>query len=508
MLEFGTAGIRGILGNKKENLNKKHVYRIIDGYARYLLKYFPNVKKDGIVIGRDNRNMSFIFLKLAAKILAKNYKIKVYSSKIPLATPFISYATKKLRATGAINITASHNPKEYNGIKLYNQTGAQILPNEVKLITPFFKNYHLIKNNLSNKKISFDNKRVINIDYLIDKYVKDVSSILGEYKNDKKIEIAFSPLHGTGSIIMPKIEKMTDIKVHYVKEEMKNSKFFHYAFNPNPEVKSAYDNLIKLMENKNLKYGLVSDPDADRVGLVEKLDNNEFYYFTGNELATIIFNQLVEKQYFKNTSALIYSFVSTNLPAIIAQKNNLNTEIIPTGFKWVGPKIDQYLPKTNNFQAFAFEESYGSLIDYNISYDKDAFQSIIAVIKMLQENSKLSFYQKLQDIYRKYGYVKSKVISINFNTFDKVKLNEYLNNFKSLKFELEIDTIIDYRKGYKDINPENMIQIFFKNKSWVSLRPSGTEPKIKLYIFSINNDEKQAEKILRYLEQTSYDLFK
>ncbi|MGZ9432440.1 phospho-sugar mutase [Mycoplasma sp. 613B] len=502
MLEFGTAGIRGKLGNKESELNTKHVYRIIDGYARYLLKNFANVKQQGVVIGRDNRNKSFIFLKLATQILSKNYGIKVYTSKQPIATPVVSFLIKQKQAIGGINITASHNPKEYNGIKIYNKFGAQILPDEVKKLIPFFKKYNKINNNLNTKKINF-NKKVICIDKYLPVYVQEISRIFSNNLFDNNLKIAYSPLHGTGSQVIKLIEKQTSVKFLKVESEMKNSKHFNFVSYPNPEEKSAYINLIDLMKRNKIKYGILTDPDADRIGFVEQLSNNEFYYFTGNELATIIFNFLVEENYYKENDLLIYSFVSSNLPSIIANKHNIKSQIIPTGFKWVGPEINKYKEKSH---IFAFEESYGSLINSDISFDKDAFQSLILILNILSKKRNISFLEELNNIYKKYGFIFSKVVSIELNSMEPSKINSYLESFLKINFSLKISKIIDYRKGYNNI-VENMVQIFFENNSWAALRPSGTEPKIKLYIFSLEKNKSEAQNNLDKILKQAKEIF-
>ncbi|VEU59520.1 phosphohexomutase domain-containing protein [Mesomycoplasma neurolyticum] len=507
MLVFGTAGMRGILGSGIDKLNIKHVYRVVDGFALYLLKKYPNIKKEGIVLGRDNRSKSLVFLKLAANILSKKHKIKVYTTKSHLATPILSFAIKFLKAKAGINFTASHNPKEYNGIKIYNHLGAQCLPAEVEKILPFIKPYESINKRITNKKLNF-NKKNININFIKNIYIENLKKLQIQKENtEKKLEFVYSPLHGTGSDVMKDFFKNINVNVFYVEQEMKNSTKFHYATNPNPELESAYFNTTKLMQEKNIKYGFITDPDSDRVGVVEKIDNS-FYYFTGNELATIIFHYLVENNYLNSKNGLlIYSFVSSNLPHLIAEKNNIKVEIIPTGFKWVAPKIEKHKHQTKDLKIFAFEESYGSLIDYNLAYDKDAFQSIRVLIEMLKNKNNFSLLKELHSIFAKYGYVKSKINSLVFDTQNTILLNKYFKKLLEINFSLEIDNIIDYRQGFQDIEPENMIQIFFKNKSWLALRPSGTENKIKVYLFSIDLNEQKAIETLELLDKGIKKLF-
>lgn len=500
MLEFGTAGIRGVLGHLPNQLNENHVKRVIFGYAKYLLKQFPDVRQQGIVIARDNRQKSLQFANISARILA-NFGIKVFIFKDICPTPIVSFAIKQLKACGGIMITASHNPAEYNGIKIYNKLGFQILPDQVAKITNFFENYQkFTTKNISSKALPFSRK-IVKVDYLIDNYINQLLELI-PFKSSQSQNYIYSPLHGTGGQVVKKIAQKIKLNLKFVEKQMAKSTKFHFASSPNPEDKKAFELMQKQMEEENLQYGFVSDPDSDRLGIVEK-KGNQFYYFNGNEMATLIVDFLIKQNYLNNNSQLITSFVSSSLPTLIAKSIGCQTEIIPTGFKWVADKI---LSKPNS-TSFAFEESYGSMIFPQLSLDKDALQIIVFFWKMLSEKP-ISLVEQLEKIYEKYGFPTSVVHSLTFNDEQFSHLNEYLEQFSKLKFDYPIAQIIDYRLGFEDIHPENMIKIIFENNSWVAMRPSGTEPKLKIYVFSIDVDKNQSKIINQSILTKVKSIFK
>ncbi|WP_027332658.1 phospho-sugar mutase [Mycoplasmopsis gallinarum] len=495
-LDFGTAGIRGILGKEPYQLNYFHVARVIDAYAQYLRAQYG--KKASVVIGRDNRKMSCSFSKLAAYIL-DSYQIKVWYVKDIAATPFISYLTKIKKASGAINFTASHNPKNYNGIKLYNHFGAQCLPEEIDAIKKYFKDYEWYQTNFKLpqninlahlKNLNWTSKRDL------DNYVTEVANLgINIIPN---VKIAYSPLHGTGSKIMPLLLTklgFTKVNNQFVNaflspEQMKIDRHFKTIDYPNPEYAEAYNYVKKLGLKHQADLLLLSDPDSDRVGL-SVWNGKEYVNLNGNETALLIFYFLNQTNFYKNKNDLflVYSFVSSNLPSLIATKHNIKSIEVPTGFKWIAKIINEN--KQDNF-AFGFEESYGSLINSNIANDKDAFQSIALIIKMASyyKNQNLNLLDVLNSIYEEFGYVSSE--TLNFDIDDNFDLNQTIDKFINLNLKEEFN-IEDYRNR-NDFMKSQMIKLKFNDNSWIAMRPSGTEPKIKFYIFAFGKDENEANK--------------
>lgn len=495
-LDFGTAGIRGIVGDGIEFLNEIHVARVFDAYARYLIDNIKDAKKRGIVIGRDNRIKGKIFSTIAYKILT-SYGIKVIFNNKMLATPFISYLTRKRKAAGAINITASHNPKEYNGIKLYDENGCQLLPKDVNLLKKYFKNYYDYQNFLlfdyENEIKNFKNDKFVLLitenDY--NDYVNEILKINFDQQNLTNIKIVYSSLHGTGYDFIKRLFDKEKTNLYYEQNEIIEDENFSYVKNPNPESKLAFTNTINLLNEKKADIILVTDPDSDRVGVVIK-NNDDYILLNGNETAILITEYLInyKKRDDKEKYYLIYSFVSTSLPSKMCLENNIESYITETGFKWIGNKIDE-LSKQNKKFFFAFEESFGSLIIDDLVHDKDAIQAlyVLAIIASKAKEKNQSLLDQLDNIYKKYGYMNAK--SMSFDLKDEKQLKNIQEKFKNLNFENA--KFIDYNDGISYIEPSNMYTYLFNdNLSWVSLRPSGTEPKIKLYIHIINKDKQKS----------------
>lgn len=488
-LDFGTAGIRGIIGEGPSRLNYGYVEQIADGIVQYLKS--QNESEKLVVIGRDNRLMSYEFSVYFANLLTKNGINVLFNEEIS-PTPFVSYLILKHKADLGINITASHNPAEYNGIKLYNNKANQLLPEEVLELKKYFKKYYEIK---SFNDIELNKNSYLHLVSQEDKndYIEKVVNIANLSKNIKKIsnlKIVYSPLHGTGIYFVPTILNKIYAEGSYLfadKHMVKDSNFT-YAKKPNPELKEVFDELIKTAKDKNIDLLLVTDPDSDRVGVAVK-HNNEFILLNGNETALIIFNYLVENNFYKKNSSLIYSFVSSPLLANISELNNIDVYEVPTGFKWIGDVIN----KNNLCSVFAFEESYGSLIEPSLARDKDAIQSVVALSFIASELKKqnINLIEYLEKIYQKYGYIQSETISYEFNEIQKI--NSIRNNFPKLEFYEDSFEIKDYK--YEEISSD-MIKITLKDKSTISYRPSGTEPKIKFYIYAYGITKNEAlEKI-------------
>ncbi len=489
-LEFGTAGIRGILGEDENNLNETHIIRIIEGFSCYLISNFKNVQNLAIVVGRDNRRKSKRFSEIAASILSKHNIIVLYNKDIA-PTPFISYAIRKLGAMGGVNITASHNPKEYNGVKLYDGEGCQLLPNAtVKLLT-YFKPYDFY----TNTNISFQtNKFIIPITKkLMNSYLFEVKKVGGPINDLSNIKVAFTPQHGTGAKPVKELFHQLKVQAFFEEREMIEDAEFTYAPNPNPESKESFDNVMITAKKNDCDIILVTDPDSDRVGAAIK-HNNKYQIITGNEMGTLIFDYLVNriKTTKLNEYYLVYSFVSSSLPRKIAEAKGLKHYVTETGFKWIGATIEN-IKKVGKEQKFlfAFEESYGSLIDENICRDKDAIQSIVILTKMASfyKRNNQDLIEVLEDIYSKYGFVETGAIILNINS--KNHLSKIKKSFKNLS--IKHATFLDYNAGIRLINPSDMLAYEFDDGSWISLRPSGTEPKIKIYLFFISKTKNGAK---------------
>ena len=502
-LEFGTAGIRGVVGNDINNLNEAHAASIFEAYAKYINDNFVDKEKI-VVIGRDNRIKGKQFSIIASNILT-SYGIKVYFNNQMLATPFISFLIKNKKAIGGINITASHNPKEYNGIKLYNKFGYQMLPDEISKIKRYLEKYENYQHYLnSNVELNRSNL-ILNIDDNdYENYVNKILELNLQNIDLSNIKIVYSPLHGTGYKYVKKIFDKLNVNVVYQQNEIIEDENFTYVESPNPEYEIAYKNCIKLAQKENADLILVTDPDSDRIG-VSFIDDKQFKFINGNENAILITDYLLnnKKNESRNKQFLIYSFVSTSLPSQMCKQNGIDSFVTETGFKWIGQKIEQLKDQNRNL-FFAFEESYGSLIDDSISLDKDAIQGVllITIIASLAKKENLNLGDKLEQIYSKYGFMKAK--SFSFDLKDKDQLEIIKNKFKNINFDSA--NFLDYSKGIRNIEPNDMLSYeFIDSLNWVSLRPSGTEPKFKIYIHVVEKTKIDSEKKFEQIYQIIKD---
>lgn len=502
-LEFGTAGIRGVVGNDINNLNEAHAASIFEAYAKYINDNFVDKEKI-VVIGRDNRIKGKQFSIIAANILT-SYGIKVYFNNQMLATPFISFLIKNKKAIGGINITASHNPKEYNGIKLYNKFGYQMLPDEISKIKKYLEKYENYQHYLNSNVELNQSNLILNIDDNdYENYVNKILELNLQNIDLSNIKIVYSPLHGTGYKYVKKIFDKLNVNVVYQQNEIIEDENFTYVENPNPEYEIAYKNCIKLAQKENADLILVTDPDSDRIG-VSFVDDKQFKFINGNENAILITDYLLnnKKNESRNKQFLIYSFVSTSLPSQMCKQNGIDSFVTETGFKWIGQKIEQLKDQNRNL-FFAFEESYGSLIDDSISLDKDAIQGVllITIIASLAKKENLNLGDKLEQIYSKYGFMKAK--SFSFDLKDKDQLDIIKNKFKNINFDSA--NFLDYSKGIRNIEPNDMLSYeFIDSLNWISLRPSGTEPKFKIYIHVVEKTKIDSEKKFEQLYQIIKD---
>ena len=502
-LEFGTAGIRGVVGNGINNLNEAHAASIFEAYAKYINDNFVEEEKI-VVIGRDNRIKGKQFSIIASNILT-SYGIKVYFNNQMLATPFISFLIKDKKAIGGLNITASHNPKEYNGIKLYNKFGYQMLPDEISKIKKYLEKYenyqHYLNSNVELNKTNL----ILNIDDNdYENYVNKILELNLQNIDLSNIKIVYSSLHGTGYKYVKKIFDKLNVDVIYEQNEIVEDENFTYVENPNPEYEIAYKNCIKLAQKENADLILITDPDSDRIG-VSFVDDKQFKFINGNENAILITDYLLNNKKNETTKKqfLTYSFVSTSLPSQMCKQNGIDSYVTETGFKWIGQKIEQMKYK-NQHLFFAFEESYGSLIDDSISLDKDAIQGVllIAIIASLAKKENLNLGDKLEQIYSKYGFMKAK--SFSFDLKDKTQLEIIKNKFKNINFDQS--NFLDYSKGIRNIEPNDMLSYeFIDSLNWVSLRPSGTEPKFKIYIHVVEKTKIDSDNKFEQLYQIIKD---
>lgn len=484
-IEFGTGGMRGLIGPGPNRINSVTIGRATAGYADYLLNEVVGTKKS-VIIGYDNRMYSREFALLAGEILsAKGIKAFVFDKLT--ATPVLSYSVRIMKAVGGIMITASHNPKEYNGFKIYDSTGCQFLPDEVAKVKRYIDEYNEVYTFEQSEKSLF-----LQDETLEDRYVSEFESFTST--EEKNLTIGYSPHHGTGGRVMKKIlSKYGFTKTIFVNEQYPEDPEFTNSKNPNPESPDAFDLLIEYGKKNDLDLLLTTDPDADRLGAYYRDKDMNYVRLTGNSIGAILCLYIIENS---NPEDLHYkyivkSIVSSNLGRCIADKYGVESVEVLTGFKYIGDVINQKGSK--NF-LLGYEESFGYLFN-PITRDKDGVQVglLLAVIanKLKTKNKTLGDY--LDEIYKTHGYYYEDLISIELDPLNWKKQSE--NFFEVLKKDFsEFSSIIeDYEMGVQlnkmtneysvlSFPREKVIKYSFYDNTWLCIRPSGTEPKFKIYI--------------------------
>ncbi len=508
-ISFGTAGLRGILAPGPANMNIITVAKVTIGLANYLKNENNNEDKDILVaISSDPRNMSKEFVNLIISILAKN-NIKTITYDDIKPTPMLSYLVRKFNCNAGIMITASHNPKEYNGYKVYNKEGAQLNLEQSDLVTKEINKVdYPFNTTLEDIQSLIDSKICTIIDESFDTtYLNDISSVI-KTNEDKNIKIVFSSEHGTTYKILPKAFKFFGFKnIIEVKEQNYPDPNFSNTKSANPEEKEAYELSIDYANDNNGDIIIVNDPDGDRLGVVFKDKKNTYQYLSGNQTGALMIDYLIKRDLLKD--GIIYqTIVTSNLGSNIAKANNIKVKETLTGFKFIGEQIE--LNKSDKL-IFAYEESYGYLINACVR-DKDAIQSSLLIAEManyyLEKNQTLDLV--LEELYNNYGYFYDVTKSISLSGIEGMKkINNIMNFYKNNNIKsfdnFEVENKIDYNESQNGLPKANVIKFLLKDLGWVVFRPSGTEPKLKIYICikstSINESKNITDKVYKEIEK-------
>lgn len=452
MILFGTGGIRGIM--REGEFDDKAVAVASKGVANYMK--MNNLKN--VLIAYDTRNNSEKFAKISASVFSGE-GLKAYLFQEPVPTPVLSYGVRKLKMDMGIVITASHNPPEYNGYKVYTSNGVQAVPEVTDILT------ELVKKAWEEPITAIERYNYVSKDVLED-YIKECAQLIN-IKLDG-LKVVYSPLHGTGARFVPNLLRMLGAEVIEVTEQMEHNGNFPTAKSPNPEDDRALELLREYMEKYSVDLGMATDPDADRVGIVYK-----GVRLTGNQVGILLSNKLIGdyKASGKNSGMLIKTIVSTNMVIPMCQENNVQLFEVPTGFKFIGDLVEKR--KDLDF-ILGFEESCGYLTG-NIARDKDAVLACGLVAKVAKEYNLL---ERLDELYKKYGYYVEKLLNFEFGNVQKAyDIYEKLKKFQSS----DIFNVIDYSEGYNGVMPNETLRFEFTTGT-VFVRPSGTEPKMKAYV--------------------------
>lgn len=533
-LEFGTGGLRGIIGAGTNRMNFYTVGKATQGLANYIIK--ENGQQKGVAIAYDSRNMSQEFSQMVALCLNAN-GIKTYRFESLRPTPELSFAVRELGCIAGIVITASHNPPEYNGYKVYWEDGAQITaPKDKEIINEVnnIRDYKEIKkmdiNDAKNKGLYNEVGKEID-----DRYMEELKKlslnpdVIKEMANSLKI--VYTPLHGTGNLPVRRILRELGFEHVYVvpEQELPDGNFPTVSY-PNPEDPKAFELALKLAKEKDADIVLATDPDADRLGVYAKdIKTGEYKSFTGNMsgllIAEYILSQKREKGTLPQNGALVKTIVSSNLADAIVKEYNIKLIEVLTGFKYIGEQI-KFFERDNSYEyLFGYEESYGCLVG-TYARDKD---SVVAVMMLCEA---AAFYKKqgytlwdqMINIYNKYGYYKEDLATITLKGLDGAeKIQEILKKLRNnppkdfagskiLKIrDYQIGEIIDLKTNQKsktDLPKSNVLYYELENDAWCCARPSGTEPKIKFYMGVKTNSLQESEIKLKELKEAVLNLTK
>lgn len=494
-LAFGTGGLRGIMGAGSNRMNRYTVGKATLGLARYLKS-----KNDGeisVAIAYDTRNNSQYFAKVAAGIFAsQNIKVNIYKMVVPV--PVLSFTTHYLNCTAGVMITASHNPKEYNGYKVYDSKGCQFCTEDAKNAIGFINDitdYSSIPFLEESELINYIGENELNA-FLAE--VKRQS--LYEEKSDLKI--VYTPLHGTGNIPVRKMLEGMDVTV--VKEQELPDGNFSTVRSPNPEEKDALTIAIEKAKEIGADLVLGTDPDCDRVGIAVK-DGDDYKLFTGNQTGALLvkFVLTMKKDTLNKKSTLVKTIVTSELGANIGRKFGLQIEETLTGFKYIGDKINKYEQTGEQEFVIGYEESYGYLVGTH-ARDKDAVVSSMLICQMASwyKNQGKTLVDGLNEIYDEYGYFLDYLDSFVLKGKDGAeKIQNLMTSFRNKGTSLfdGIEEVIDFSTGIRDLPKENVLKYIWKDGSWMAVRPSGTEPKIKVYYSIVDASKENAGKRLEII---------
>ena len=502
-LEFGTGGLRGVIGHGTNRINIYTVRKATFGLSNYILKKYGNEgQQRGVVIAYDSRQKSKEFCIEASKTLAA-CGIKAYIFDDLRSTPQLSFAVRNLNCVAGIVITASHNPPECNGYKVYGEDGGQVCPdvaNEIisevnkiddysKIPTTRFGDnlIQILNSRVDEEFINAVKEQIIN---------QDIIDRVGD-----KIKIIYTPIHGTGNIPVRQVLKQAGFKnVEVVKEqELPDSNFSTVEY-PNPEEKAVFEIAINMAKESGADIILGTDPDCDRVGVVVKNNEGEYVVLNGNQVGSLLVDYVISNNKEKISNVLnptiVKTIVTSELGAKIAKENGVDCIDTLTGFKFIGEKINEFEQNKDRTFVMGYEESYGYLVGTH-ARDKDGVVSSLLICEMAAYyyDKGMTLYEGLQEVYKKYGYYKEELKSITLKGIDGMKqIRNIMNSFRTSDIvsiaDIKVSEIRDYKKGINDLPKSDVLKFVLEDGSWIAVRPSGTEPKIKFY-FGCNGDNQE-----------------
>jgi phosphoglucomutase len=533
-LEFGTGGLRGIIGAGINRMNRYTVRRATQGFSNYLIQQIENATQKGIAIAYDSRHCSSEFAQEAALVFIAN-GFKVYLFESLHSTPELSFAVRELGCAGGVVITASHNPAEYNGYKVYGEDGGQIVPHKAEQIISEIEKVRKYEDiPYLTKEEAFATGRLEIIGEDMDKrYIDQVKNLVIRKERiqemARNLKIVYTPLHGTGNRPVRRVLKEVGFEhVSVVTQQEKADPDFPTVKLPNPEEQEAFTLALKLADAIQADIIIGTDPDCDRVGAVVKNRQGEYEILTGNQTGVLLIDYILsskkEKGELPQNGVIIKTIVTSQMGAQIAQNYGVDTLDTLTGFKFIGEKIQEFEETEVKKFLFGYEESYGYLAGTFVR-DKDAVIASLLICEMAAyyKMRGLTLYDVLMKLYAQYGYYKEDLQSVTLKGKDGLdKMQKILDALRSHPPKVvagkKIDCIQDYQIGKSyditrreekniDLPRSNVLHFTLQDSSWFCVRPSGTEPKIKIYFSVIGETMEEAEKKLEGLKDSVMHIF-
>lgn len=507
-LEFGTAGMRGILGAGINRMNSYTIRQATEGLALFIEGLPEEAKQRGVAIAYDSRHQSPEFGLEAARVLA-NHGIKAYLFTSLRPTPELSFAVRELNCVAGIMITASHNPAEYNGYKVYGEDGGQMPPKEADELTAYVRSVtNSLAVELADHSEDAPSPFIQWIDEDVDtKYLEQLKGITMDEalvsEHGKGLKLVYTPLHGTGKMIGEKALKQAGFDSFVLEpSQAKPDPNFTTVASPNPEEYSAFEYAIKLGNELSADLLVATDPDADRLGAAVRLPDGTYQVLSGNQIAALLINYILmkksEKGELTEKDTMLKSIVSSEFGTAICKKYQVEMVNVLTGFKFIAEKIKEY-EQTNNKQfLFGYEESYGYLVQSFVR-DKDAIQALLllAEVTAYYKSKGLTLYDGILEMFEEYGYFEEKTISVTMAGIEGAQAikdlmasvrQEPLTEFAQVKvistedYATQTKTFDTGEQEPIDLPTANVVKYALEDGSWIAIRPSGTEPKIKFYI--------------------------
>ena len=500
-LEFGTGGLRGVMGAGTNRMNKYIIRKATKGFANYLINKYGEDVKRGVAIGYDSRNNSDTFAREAALVMcASGIPTYLYAYLVP--TPTLSFTVRELGCVGGIVVTASHNPKEYNGYKVYDEDGCQVLIEDANAIIEYVNAITDIPAiEVANEEEAREAGLLKTVDDSV--YTSFCESVKKQAHDvgEKSAKIIYTPLHGTGNVPVRRVLSDLGYNVTVVKEQEEKNGNFPTVVSPNPENAEALSIGCKLCQELGADLILGTDPDCDRVGIAVNTKDG-MKLFTGNQVGALLVDYVIKmnKSELTEKSTVIKTIVTSELGAIIAKQNGLRVIETLTGFKFIGDKMNEFDKKGNGRFVIGYEESYGYLVGTH-ARDKDAVVASMLICEMAcyYKNQGKTLVDVMEEIYQTYGYFLDKLDSYTLKGIDGVEriqaiMKQMREKGKALMPNIAV--VNDYTVGIDDLPKADVLKFVFEDSSWIAIRPSGTEPKIKVYYSVKGANKEDASKVL------------